>query len=231
MKAALLVLLAALPAAAQVEATSSVRVEVASAALRGYECRKRPFAMENTRTLGRWYRYMGGEMVTEGWDPRPIVAGVFSAALLTPLYILAVPSDLVAAPFRRTCTFTLSLEGKLSEWAGGSVAGTPLELQAANQLSDEIPNVQKPAFATFSAAAATDASGRYAIAIPGQVGRSPALAMRWKVKGQPSGELLLEKKGGTFVLSEPDPGFGVGARDMDPILLYPERATPSNPRP
>ena len=223
MKAALLVLLAALPAAAQVEPTSSVRVEVSSAALRGYACRKRPFAMENTRTVGRWYRYMGGEMITEGWDPRPIVQGVLSAALMTPLFIGAVPADLIAAPFRRTCSFTLTLGGKLSEWAGGTVPGLPLELQAANQLSDEIPNVQKPTYAVFFATTAADAAGLYSIAIPGQVGRSPSMGMRWKVKGQPSGELLLEKRGGTFVLTEPDPGFGVGARDMEPMLLVPTR--------
>lgn len=224
-RAALLALCAALaaaPAAAQVEPPSSIRVLVSSARVTGLDCSRRPFNWEMTRATGRWYRYMGGNMITEGLDPRPILMGIVSAVMLTPVFIAAVPTDLVAAPFRKTCSFTLALDGKLSEWAGRSAGALALDAEAVNLLETEVPQVKKAEWAVFKASTTSDAAGLYHLEMPGHVGKSSSLILAWRVKGQPAGQMLLVKKGKTFVLSEPDPGFGVGAEEMEPMLIVPE---------
>ena len=98
-----LALFAARPAAAQVEPTSSIRVVVSSAQVLGLDCSRRPFAWENTKATGRWYRYMAGNAITEGLDPRPMLMAAFSAVILTPVYIASIPADLLGAPFRKAC--------------------------------------------------------------------------------------------------------------------------------
>ncbi|MBI2363155.1 MAG: hypothetical protein HYV15_07210, partial [Elusimicrobia bacterium] len=203
--------LAAAPAAAQIEPPSSIRVVVSSAQVAGLDCPRRPFAWEMTRGTGRWYRYMAGSMITEGLDPRPILMGIVSAVMLTPVFIAAVPADLVSAPFRKSCSFTLKLDGRLAEWAGRSAGALPFEAEAVNLLETEVPEVKKAEWAVFKASTASDAAGLYHLEIAGHVGKSPSLNIAWRVKGQPAGQMLLVKKGKAFVLSEPDPGFGVGA--------------------
>ena len=148
-RAVLLALLAAAPAAAQIEPPSSIRVVVSSAQITGLDCRRRPFAWEMTRGTGRWYRYMAGSMITEGLDPRPIVMGVVSAVMLTPVFIASVPADLISAPFRKSCSFELKLDGKLSEWAGRPTGSAPFEAEAVNLLETEVPGVKKAEWAVF----------------------------------------------------------------------------------
>lgn len=220
---ALCVLLAAGPAAAQVEPPSSIRVVVSSAQVTDLDCQRRPFNWEMTRATGRWYRYMAGSMITEGLDPRPIAMGIVSAVMLTPVFIAAVPGDLLAAPFRKSCTFTLTLDGKLSEWAGRSAGAAAFEAEAVNLLETEVPQVKKAEWAVFKASTTSDAAGLYHLEIQGQVGKSASLNIAWRVKDQPAGQMLLVKRGKAFVLSEPDPGFGVGAEEMEPLLIAPER--------
>ena len=42
---------------------------------------------------------------------------------MAPLAVLAVPADLLAAPWRRECDFDLQVEGRLAGWAGSAAAG------------------------------------------------------------------------------------------------------------
>ncbi|MBI3297152.1 MAG: hypothetical protein HYZ75_03245 [Elusimicrobia bacterium] len=214
-------LLASRPAAAQVEPTTSVRVEVSTAQILGLDCSRRPFAWENTKATGRWYRYIAGQAVTEGLDPRPMLMSVVSAVILTPVYIASMPADLLAAPFRKDCSFTLKLEGKLAEWAGMSAGALPLEAEAVTLLSAEVPGVKKAEYAVFKSSTTSAADGRYSIAIPAAFSRVQTLAVKWRVKGMPGGQLQLDKKGRRFILSEPDPGFGVGGSEMEPLVIEP----------
>lgn len=216
-----LAFLLARPAAAQVEPTTSIRVIVSSAQVLNLDCSRRPFAWENTKSTGRWYRYLAGQSITEGLDPRPLLMAALTAVILTPVYIASVPADLLGAPFRKNCSFTLRLDGKLAEWAGMSPGALPLEAEASNLLSPEVPGVKKPEWTVHKASAMASADGLFTIAIPGSIARMSTLAVSWRVNGQPGGQLLLEKKGKRFMLSEPDPGFGVGATEMEPILIDP----------
>lgn len=221
MRALLLVGLLAAPASAQVEAPSGIHVAVATAAVTGLDCERRPFAWENTKTVARRYKVVGGQMITEGLDPRPIVMGVFASVLMAPVMMAAVPADLLAGPFRKTCAFTLSLEGSLDEWAGQKRRDTGYVLEGASLLEPEVENVSKATWDIFRATGTSDAAGRFAVALPARVGRTRELGLRWRVNEQPAGQMLLQKNGKRFVLSEPDPGFGVGSAEMQPILIEP----------
>lgn len=216
-------LLAARPAAAQVEPASSIRVAVSSAQVLGLDCSRRPFAWENTKATGRWYRYMAGNAITEGLDPRPMLMAAVSAVILTPVYIASVPADLLGAPFRKDCAFTLRLDGKLTQWAGMSTGALPLEAEASNLLSPEVPGVRKAEWTVHRASTTSAADGAFSISIPGSMSRMPSLAVSWRVNGQPGGQMLLEKKGKRFLLSESDPGFGVGAEEMEPMPIVPAK--------
>ena len=223
MKPLLLAALLAAPASAQIEAPSGIHVAVATAAVRSLDCRRRPFAWENTRSVAQRYKAVGGQMVTEGLDPRPIVMGVFASVLMAPVMVAAVPAALLAGPFRKTCSFTLRLEGTLDEWAGQKRADAAYVLEGASLVAPEVENVSKPVWDLFRATGTSDAAGRYAVALPARVGRTKELGLRWRVNDQPAGQMLLRKNGGRFVLSEPDPGFGVGAAEMQPVLIEPEK--------
>ncbi|MDE2291462.1 MAG: hypothetical protein KGL53_05210, partial [Elusimicrobia bacterium] len=65
--------------------------------------------------------------------------------------------------------------------------------------------------------------GAFSLTFTSQVGRSKTVGLLWRIKGEPGGAMQLEKKGALFVLSETDPGFGVGAEEMDPITITPSR--------
>lgn len=223
MRATLLSVLLAAPGAAQIEAPSGVHVNVSKAAVTAFECARRPFAWENTRSVARRYRSVGGQMVTEGWDPRPIAMGAFASVLMAPVLVAAVPADLLSGPFRKTCSFTLRLSGTLDEWAGQKRPNTPFALEGASLVEPEVENVSKAKWDQFNAAGASDAAGAFAVELPARIGRTKELGLRWRVNGQPAGQLLLQKKGRNFVLSEPDPGFGVGAAEIEPLLIEPER--------
>ena len=223
MKAFLLAALLSVPASAQVEAPSGVHVSVATAAVQGLDCARRPFAWENTKTVARRYKVVGGQMITEGLDPRPIVMGVFASVLMAPVMVAAVPVDLLAGPFRKTCDFTLRLEGTLDEWAGQKRRDTDYVLEGASLVEPEVENVSKAQWDLFRTTGTSDASGRFAASLPARVGRTKELGLRWRVNDQPAGQMLLQKNGGSFVLSEPDPGFGVGSAEMEPILIAPEK--------
>ncbi|TPW17723.1 MAG: hypothetical protein FD126_3587 [Elusimicrobia bacterium] len=222
MSALLLAALLAVPASAQVEAPSGIHVGVSSAAVTGLACERRPFVWENTKTVARRYKVVGGQMITEGLDPRPIVMGVFASVLMAPVMVAAVPADLLSGPFRKTCSFTLRLEGTLDEWAGQKRRDTDYVIEAASLLEPEVENVSKAKWDLFRATGTSDAAGRFAVAIPARIGRTKELGLRWRVNEQPAGQMLLQKNGRSFVLSEPDPGFGVGAAEMQPILIEPD---------
>lgn len=223
MRALLLAALLAGPASAQVEAPSGVHVAVATAAVQGLDCERRPFAWENTKTVAQRYKVVGRQMITEGLDPRPIVMGVFASVLMAPVMVAAVPADLLTGPFRKTCALTLRLEGTLDEWAGQKRRDTDYVLEGASLVEPEVEGVSKARWDFFRSTGASDGAGRFAVALPARVGRTKELGLRWRVNDQPAGQMVLQKNGGNFVLSEPDPGFGVGSAEMEPILIVPEK--------
>src|SRR3989339_504811 len=119
-------LLAALAAAAPcraIEPASNFRIEVASAAVTGLECRRRPFRMEWTRGVGQRYSRTAAEGFARSPDLRTVSLGICAMVLMAPLAVLAVPADLLAAPWRRECDFDLQVEGRLAGWGGGAAAG------------------------------------------------------------------------------------------------------------
>lgn len=221
MRTLLLCALLAAPSAAQIEAPSGVHVNVSTAAVSGLACNRRPFAWENTRSVAQRYKNVGGQMVTEGLDPRPIAMGLFASVLMAPVMVAAVPADLLSGPFRKTCAFTLLLEGTLDEWAGQKRADAPYALEGASLLEPEVENVSKAKWDLFRATGTSDGTGRFAVSLPARIGRTKELGLRWRIDERPGGQLLLRKNGGTFVLSEPDPGFGVGAAEMRSIIIEP----------
>lgn len=221
MKALLLCAALALPASAQIEPPSGVHVNVSSASVTDLSCERRPFAWENTRSVARRYKNVGGQMVTEGWDPRPIAMGLFASVLMAPVMVAAVPADLLSGPFRKTCSFTLAMSGTLNEWAGQKKGNAAILLEGASLIEPEVENVSKAKWDLFKAAAASDGAGDFTVTMPARVGRTKELGLRWRVADQPANQMLLQKKGGRFILSEPDPGFGVGSMEMEPILIEP----------
>ena len=221
MQALLAIVILTAPAAAQIEAPSGVHVNVGTAAVTGLECKRRPYAWENTHSVAQHYKSVGGQMVTEGWDPRPIVMGVFASVLMAPVMVAAVPADLISGPFRKTCSFTLFLSGSLNEWAGQKRPNTPIAIEGASLLAPEVEGVSKAKWDMFKAATTSDAQGAFSLQLPARMGRAKELGLRWRVNEQPGGQLLLQKKGANFLLSEPDPGFGVGSAEMEPILIEP----------
>ncbi|TBR20532.1 hypothetical protein EPO15_12845 [bacterium] len=221
MKALLLSALLAAPAAAQIEPPSGVHVNVSSASVTGLACVRRPYEWENTRSVARRYKNVGGQMVTEGWDPRPIAMGLFASVLMAPVMVAAVPADLLSGPFRKSCSFTLHMSGTLNEWAGQKKADAAILLEGASLLEPEVENVSKAKWDLFKAASASDGAGAFSVSMDARIGRTKELGLRWRVAEQPANQMLLTKRGGRFVLSEPDPGFGVGAAEMEPILIEP----------
>ena len=149
-------------AARALDPISDVHVGVSSAAVAELDCRRRPFRMELTRSLGRHYRQMAGEMITEGLDPRPFAMGLFSMVLLTPMTVLAVPVDLAAAPFRRECDFTLRIEGALSQWASQAVPSAAVSAEGRNLLVPARAQNDPPSYFISSSSAVSDAQGRLA---------------------------------------------------------------------
>ena len=221
MKLLLLAAWLAAPAAADIEAPSSVHVSVSSASVTDFECRRRPFKWENTGSVARHYKSVGGQMVTEGWDPRPIVMGVFASVLMAPVMVAAVPADLMAAPFRKSCALTLTLTGTLNEWAGQKRVDTPFVLEGASLLEPEVDEVTKAKWDVFRAEGRSDGNGAFTAKLDARLGRTHEVGLRWRVNDQPAGQMLLTKKGSTFILSEPDPGFGVGVAENEPIVIEP----------
>ena len=91
-------LLAALAAAAPcraIEPASNFRIEVASAAVTGLECRRRPFRMEWTRGVGQRYSRTAAEGFARSPDLRTVSLGICAMVLMAPLAVLAVPATLV----------------------------------------------------------------------------------------------------------------------------------------
>jgi hypothetical protein len=226
-------ILAALAAAAcpcrAIEPTSNVRVEVDSAAVTGLECRRRPFRMEWTRSVGLRYSKAAAESFRRDPDLRTVSLGLFAMVLMTPMAVLAVPADLAAAPWRRECDFDLRVDGCLAGWAGSPVGGERLAVQGRGLVDPGLDEYLAPRYLVNSSTAAADEAGRFVVSLPGRVGRSPAFELRWFVEGRPSGLMTLRKSGGRFRLSEPEPEFGASDMTMSPIDIRPARA--ESPRP
>ncbi|MBI5241360.1 MAG: hypothetical protein HY926_12880 [Elusimicrobia bacterium] len=221
-------LLAAGPARA-IEPTSNTRVVVSTAAVTGLECRRRPFRMEWTRDIGLRYRKAAAESFSRDPDLRTVTFGLAAMILMAPLAVLAAPADLVAAPWRRVCEFDVYLEGGLAGWAGSGVGGERLSLQGRSLVEPGVPEYLAPRYLVSGSTATADDAGRFALSLPGRVGRNPVLELGWLVDGRPSGVMTLRKSGGRFVLSEPEPEFGAGEQTMAPLEINPRRS--GAPRP
>lgn len=215
-----LVLLLASPGWAQ-QPISDIRVVVATAAVSSLECSGRPFEMEWTKTMGRGFKYMGRNMFTQGLDPRPLIGGLVAVLIMAPMMVLAVPADLVAAPFRRQCTFDFQAQGHLARWAGQVTSEQAVAAEGRNALDPGVEGVKAPTWFVSLSSTTTDEQGRFYLALPGRVGRSPDFDIAWAVKNLPSGQMRLRKSFGNFVLSEPEPEFGSPADSMEPLEIVP----------
>ncbi|MDE2292240.1 MAG: hypothetical protein KGL53_09170, partial [Elusimicrobia bacterium] len=138
--------LAPSPAAAQIEAPSGIRVVVSSAEVTALSCKRRPFSWEDTSVVRDSARGATGGFM-HPTDLSSVVESLAATVIMAPMMAVSVPADLVAGPFRRACTFDVTLHGSLKEWAGSTVPGAALELQAMNLLSPEVPNVRAPKWA------------------------------------------------------------------------------------
>ena len=221
---ALALLLAGLPPCqAQTEPISDIRVVVGTAAVTGLDCRSRSFDMELTRSVGRGFKTMGRSMITEGLDPRPIIAGFLAIVVMTPMIVLAVPADLVAAPFRRECSFDFRAEGFLARWAGQVTGEQLVAVEGRNALDPGAEEVSAPSWYIARSSTTSDEGGRFSLVLPGHVGRSPDYDLAWTAKGLPSGRMRLSKSFGKFVLSEPEPEFGSSVEPLEPVEIVPEK--------
>jgi hypothetical protein len=168
---------------------------------------------------------MGKQVASSGWHPHSIFLGILGTVILLPMTVLAVPTDLAAAPFRKECRFTLGLTASPVEWAGRGLSGIPVELLTQNMLQSGVPNISTPKFFNSHASAMSNQDGLFNIQVSGFVGRNKRMGLLWKVKGHPGGTMRLTKEGKKFVLSEVDPGFGVGAQEMAPMQITPGKVT------
>jgi hypothetical protein len=209
------------PCAAQTAPISDLRVVIATAAVTGLDCRSRGFDMEFTRSVGRGFKYMGRGMITEGFDPRPMISGFFAMVVMTPMIILAVPADIIALPFRKQCSFDFHAEGTLARWAGEVTGEHPVAVEGRNALDPGTEGICAPTWFTARSSATTDDAGRFALSVQGHVGRSPDYDMGWTVKDLPSGRMRLSKNFGKFVLSEPEPEFGSPVDTLEPVEIVP----------
>ncbi|MFH2203359.1 MAG: hypothetical protein ABIJ96_09615 [Elusimicrobiota bacterium] len=224
LRAAAAVLLAAHPVAAEILPPSSAHVRIEKAEIEELDCSRRPFQMENTKAVSGYFPYMSDQISASGWHPHSIVMGVLGMLLLVPMTVIAAPTDLIAGPFRRRCTFKLKLTGAVVEWAGKPVSGAAVGFTASNLLRQGIQGRSRPTYVVFDAAAVTAADGKFEIATGCSVGRDKALVMFWQIKDRKAGQMRLEKKGGSFLLSQPDAGFGVGSYEMQDLNILPKKA-------
>ena len=209
------------PARADIMPPASARIDVQKAEIRDLACSRRRFKLENTRSSARWFPYMGKQVSSSGWHPHSILLGMLGTVMLLPITVLAVPTDLVAAPFRKECSFSLALTASPVEWAGRGLPDIPVVLLSQNTLETGVPDVFTPRFFTSDASAVSGEKGLFDIDIRGYVGRDKRLGLLWKVKGHPGGTMRLTRDGNEFVLTEVDPGFGVGAQEMAPMRISP----------
>jgi len=207
------------------EPSSNIRVQVDSATVTELDCSARGFALEQTKETARWYSYIAHGMRTEEWDPRPVVMGTLGCVLLTPITILAVPVDVFSAPFRRQCSFRVTLEGSLAGWAGQTVGVAEVDARAVNVVEAGVPGVSEPVVLLSSGSSVSDSRGRFSLSFPARMVRSKDLSIRWVVRGLPSGQVRLRKKGGRFLLDEQESEFGMSMRfeEVPPRLIIPER--------
>ncbi|MFH1725371.1 MAG: hypothetical protein ABII00_12230 [Elusimicrobiota bacterium] len=228
--AALLIAAALMPAprhaAADITAPSGLRVDISQAQVMELACSRRRFSMEFTKSNAGWFPYMTRKTFHSGIDPQGLVMGIVSTILLVPITVLSVPTDLVAAPFRRECTFKLRMSGALVGWAGTDAPDVPVGAEARNLISKGVPEVSAPAHFSSSAETVSDDTSRFSIELGGYVGKSKDVNISWTVKGQPASQMQLSQKGDHFILHELDPGFGVGIHEMEPMTIIPTKGRP-----
>lgn len=203
---------------------SDVRVRIDTASVSGLACSGRPFGMEYTRSVGRSYRYMAQGVFTRDPDPRSVIMGLLAMVVMIPIVVLSVPADLVAAPFRRQCSFDFRAEATLMRPRGPGEIALPVTLEARNLLDPGVEGVAAPTWFVSIASAAADANGRFAIGLPGKVGRSPEFELGWSVKGLRSGGMRLSRSGKDFLLVEPEEDSEIGAsfETPPPLVIKPE---------
>ncbi|MBI4676573.1 MAG: hypothetical protein HY748_03220 [Elusimicrobia bacterium] len=204
------------------QASSGIRVEVSSAAVSGVDCRMRDFQMEYTKAMGLSYRQMAGMTFTKDPDPRDVAMGLAAMIAMAPLTVLAVPADLLSAPFRRECDFGFRAQGRLIGWAGTPTGSVELAIEGRSLVSPGQEGAAEPAYHITRSSAAADAEGRFDISVPGRVGRGRGFEVHWLVGNRPSGAMSLRKRGRSFVLSEPEPEFGTGLETIEPIVIRPK---------
>lgn len=201
--------------------TSSIRVAINDARVTDLACSRRSAKFEATGHTARHFPYMyrntfGGEM-----DPRQLAVGIFATLLLVPVTVAAVPLDLLAMPFRRECDFTLTVDGKLEEWAGRAMPHLAVGLEGRNLLSKGVEGIRAPQVFRAEAQATADADARFSISIKGHVGGSKEFVVVFSVAGRPANSLTLRKSGGVFLLEEQDPGFGTGVHENETREIRP----------
>ncbi len=216
--------LAAGPAAAEITPPSSSHVKIETAEIYDFVCSRRPFKMEKTRDITRQFSHMGRQVSKSKWHPHSIILGIAGTIILIPMTVLAVPVDLVSAPFRKECRFTLKVVGGIDEWAGRAVPDVEVRLGGRTILKKGIPEQSRPVFHNTEASAITDQDGRFALEIAGKTVISKHFALLWVIDRRPAGKMDLVRHGKTFTLSELDPGFGVGVQEMEPLLIEPKAA-------
>jgi len=202
---------------------SDVRVHIDTASVTGLSCSGRPFGMEYTRSVGRSYRYMAQGVFTRDPDPRSIIMGLVAMVVMLPIVVLSVPADLVAAPFRRQCSFDFRAEATLTRPRGPEDVELPVTLEARNLLDPGVEGVAAPTWFVSIASAAADAGGRFTLGLPGKVGRSKELELGWSVKGLRSGGMRLSRSGKDFLLTEPEEDSEIGAsfETPPPLVIHP----------
>jgi len=210
-------------AGAQILPISNYQVAVASASVTGLTCRRREFQMEYTKFVGRQYRYMAGGIFNSNPDPRIFAIGLFGMILMVPVAVLAVPGDLLAAPWRRECDFELRTQGKLVGWAGLKASEAAIAAEGRSLVTPGSEDVAEPVYRLSRSSTTTDAQGRFSLAVPGRVGRSSTFLLGWTVDSRPSGVMSLEQRGSIFILSEPEPEFGSSLDAFSPIEIKPEK--------
>jgi len=203
--------------------TSDIRVKVSSASVTGLACRRRNFEMEYAKDVGRRYRHIARMTFTRNPDPRVVAMGLLAMVMMAPVAVLAVPADLAAATFRQECDFNFQARGTLLGWAGATAGQAQLAARGMILVSPGIEDVSQPVYTLSRASATADAQGHFSISVPGRVGRSRDFELQWLVNALPSGTMSLRKRGGTFILSEPEQEFGSAIEDTPPIAIQPQR--------
>ncbi|MFA6316257.1 MAG: hypothetical protein WC943_02475 [Elusimicrobiota bacterium] len=203
------------------QATSAYRVVVSSAQVTGLDCRGRKLAMEHTKGMSRSYKTMSANTFVRDPDPRYFAMGLASMVAMVPLTVLAVPADLLSAPFRRECSFEFSASGRLAGWAGRPAGGVEVILESHAAASSDAEEGRTAGFVVSRATTTTDAQGGFELSIPGRVGRGGAMGLQWLASGLPSGRMTLRKRFGSLILSEPESEFGASLETMEPLVIRP----------